>query len=149
CGAVNAAVRLAYGAEDYEQTTGCQNLAPFVGRIKKSIPREQWERMQSASDDEVKRFADEIAKANVGRVLQDILAESRTIKRLVDEGRIALVGAIYDVHSAKIEFLLDDAIGLRKVEYLSRSLAAAVQGGRSAWRCTRSDRHPPPKTQLW
>lgn len=116
CGAVNAAVRLAYASQDYEQTTGCQNLAPIVDQIKKSIPREQWERMQSASDDEIKRFADEIAKANVNRVLQDILAESRTIKRLVDEGRIALVGAIYDVSSAKIEFLLDDAIGLRIAE---------------------------------
>jgi len=116
CGAVNAAVRLAYASQDYEQVTGCQNLAPIVNQIKKSIPRDQWERMQSASDEEIKRFADEIAKANVGRVLQDILAESRTIKRLVDEGRIALVGAIYDVNSAKIEFLLDDAIGLRVVE---------------------------------
>ena len=88
----------------------------IVDQIKKSIPREQWQRMQSASDGEIKRFADEIAKANVRRVLQDILAESRTIKRLVDEGRIVLAGAIYDVNSAEIEFLLDDAIGLRNAE---------------------------------
>ncbi len=116
CGAVNAAVQLAHASDDYEAATGCQNLAPIVDQIKKSIPREQWEQIQSAPAEEVKRFADKIARDNVIRVLQDILDQSRTIKRLVDEGRIALIGAIYDVNSAEIEFLLDEAIGLDAIE---------------------------------
>lgn len=116
CGAVNAAVRLAHATQDYEQATGCQHLNPIVDQIKQSISRQRWEAIRTAPDEEVKRFADEIAKLNVIRVLQDILRESRTIKRLVDEQRIALIGAIYDVNSAKIEFLSETAIGLETLD---------------------------------
>jgi carbonic anhydrase len=115
CGAVNAAIKLAHASQDYEEATGCQNLAPIVDQIKKSIPREQWEKFQSAPPEEAKRFADEIAQANVLRVLQDILEQSRTIKRLVDEKQIGLIGAVYDVSSAQIEFFHDHAIGFERV----------------------------------
>jgi len=112
CGAVNAAISLAHASEDYEADTGCQNLAPIVDQIKKSIDRGEWEANLQAPKEDQKRFADEVAKANVLRVLQDILDESRTIRRLVDEGKVAIIGAIYDVATAKIEFFTDDAIGL-------------------------------------
>ncbi len=112
CGAVNAAVKLAHGPDDYEQATGCQNLAPIVDKIKMSIDRDDWLRQQEASAEDKAAYADEVAKANVLRVLGDILVESRTIKRLVDEGRVALIGAMYDVKTAEIEFFVDDAIGL-------------------------------------
>jgi carbonic anhydrase/SulP family sulfate permease len=53
-----------------------------------------------------------VARENVIRVLHDILAQSGTIRRLVDQRKIALVGAMYDVASAEIEFFMDEAIGL-------------------------------------
>jgi hypothetical protein len=37
--------------------------------------------------------------------------ESDTIRRLVDEGRIAVVGTLYDIGTGKMDFMLDEAIG--------------------------------------
>lgn len=44
---------------------------------------------------------------------------SQTINKLIDEGRLAVVGAIYDVTSGKVEFLINDAVGLPKVAVLA------------------------------
>lgn len=112
CGAVNAAVRFAYANPTCEEVTGCENIAAIVDRIKKSITREDWEANLTRSPEEKNAFANKIAKDNVIRVLHDILEQSKTIRRLVDERKIALVGAMYDVGSAEIEFFLDEAIGL-------------------------------------
>lgn len=112
CGAVNAAVKFAYATPDCVEATGCEHLASIVDRIKKSITREDWERTRSMTDGDQKAFADQIAKKNVIRVLHEIVEESGTIRHLVDEGKLALVGAMYDVASAQIEFYLDEAVGL-------------------------------------
>lgn len=112
CGAVNAAVALAHASQDYEQATGCQNLAPIVDQIKKSIDYDEWKAKQSLPIAEMKRFGDEVSKQNVLRVLHDILEQSRTIKRLVENRKVALVGAMYDVSTGQIEFLVEQSIGL-------------------------------------
>lgn len=116
CGAVNAAVKLAHASDDYEQATGCQNLAPIVDQIKKSIDFDVWQANQALPAAEMKRFGDEVAKANVLRVLHDILEQSRTIKRLVEQRKVALIGAMYDVSTGQIEFFVDQAIGLEAAE---------------------------------
>jgi len=118
CGAVNAAVRFAYATPPCDVATGCENLASIVDRIKKSIPREQWEQNLTATAEQQRLFADQIAKQNVIRVLHDIVEQSSTIRRLVEEHKVAVVGAMYDIANAEIEFFLDEAIGLQldKVE---------------------------------
>lgn len=112
CGAVNAAVKFAYANPTCEEVTGCENIGAIVNRIKKSITREDWEANLTKSPEDQRAFADKIAKDNVIRVLHDILEQSGTIRRLVEQRKIALVGAMYDVGSAEIEFFLDESIGL-------------------------------------
>lgn len=123
CGAVNAAVSLAHASQDYEQATGCQNLAPIVDQIKKSIDYDEWQAKKTLPTAEMKRFGDEVSKQNVLRVLDDILEQSRTIKRLVEDRKVALVGAMYDVSTGQIEFLVERAIGLDASEEARESLA--------------------------
>jgi len=112
CGAVNAAVKFAYANPTCEEVTGCENIGAIVNRIKKSITREDWEANLTKSPEEQRAFADKIARDNVIRVLHDILEQSGTIRNLVEHRKIALVGAMYDVGSAEIEFFFDEAIGL-------------------------------------
>lgn len=112
CGAVGAAVKYAYATPNCVQATGCQNLAAIIERISRSISRPQWEANLQASPEQQQAFVDAVAKANVLRVLQELSEQSTTIARLVDEGKIALVGAMYDVKSAKIDFFVDESIGL-------------------------------------
>lgn len=126
CGAVNAAVALAHASQDYEQATGCQNIAPIVDQIKKSIDYDEWQAKRTLPPTEMKRFGDEVAKQNVLRVLQDILEQSRTIKRLVEARKIALVGAMYDVSTGRIEFFIEQAIGLDATQETAQETTQSV-----------------------
>ena len=51
---------------------------------------------------------DVVARRNVARVVETIVSESETLRDLVRDGRIAVVGAMYDVATGNIEFLSDD-----------------------------------------
>ena len=48
-----------------------------------------------------------VAIRNVELCVSRILDESNTIRRLVDEGRVAVVGAVFDITTGKINFLQD------------------------------------------
>lgn len=107
CGAVGASVNLACSSTSAEQATGCQHLEPIVQEINQSIDMSTCERIHRWSDDQKAAFVDSVARRNVLRVLSQILEQSRAIRQLVDEGRIAVAGAFYDVTSGQIDFLTD------------------------------------------
>jgi carbonic anhydrase len=119
CGAISAAVDL-LGTADVAGTTGCQHLAPILSDIQTSVdfgselaeakPLAEWdpERRQA--------FIDDVARRNVLAVTRKIVERSQTIATLVDAGRIAVVGALYDVATGTMEFMLDEAFGLEPDE---------------------------------
>lgn len=51
------------------------------------------------------------ARAHVIRGVKRVVEQSPIIRTLVTEGRVAVVGAIFDVSTGEVEFLLDEAIG--------------------------------------
>jgi carbonic anhydrase len=105
CGAVTAAVSLAAAGQKASTATGCGNLDSVVEDIQKSVDAKFYERYKHSSDDEKLVMADECAKRNVEHAVKSILAESETVRRLVAEGRIQVVGAMYDITTGRIEFL--------------------------------------------
>lgn len=116
CGAVTAAVELA-GHEDVAAATSCQHLAPILTEIQSGVdlrvaldpaaPFGQWSRARKQT------FVDEVARNNVKAVVRRIVEQSDTIRGLVDEGRIAVVGVLYDITTGTMDFMVDQAIGLR------------------------------------
>jgi carbonic anhydrase/SulP family sulfate permease len=114
CGAVAAAVRFACSTQDPEQATGCQHLLPIVREIQESMESVPCDRIEQMSDEERAEFVDGVAERNVLRTVQYILRESRTFQKLVDENRVAVMGAMYDVATGKVHFLTDRAVGLRE-----------------------------------
>ena len=110
CGAVTAAVDLLCSGQNPEQTTGCQHLESIVDQIQQSLDGPTAERANQATGDDRAVVVDEVARRNVLRTVREIVAQSRTISKLVREGRVAVVGALYDLRSAKIELLQADAI---------------------------------------
>lgn len=126
CGAVTAAIDFAGSIEDCEQATGCQHLRPIVHDIQQSIDSQafrQWNELSHAGRSEM---IDEVAKRNVLRSVNEILTGSQTIAKLVREDRVAVVGAMYDVASGRIDFLTD--LGLSPHTEVSE-VAAAVSSG--------------------
>jgi carbonic anhydrase/SulP family sulfate permease len=44
----------------------------------------------------------------VGRAVEDLRRQSQALARLVGEGRVAIAGAMYDVATGAIEFLVEE-----------------------------------------
>lgn len=116
CGAVTAAVDLACSGKKAVETTGCEHLDAIVEEVQQSIDLPTCRRVPELSAEEKDAFVDSVAKQNVIHTTRLIVEKSPTIRGLVDEGRVAIVGAMYDVSTGKIEFLTEEAKGLRQVE---------------------------------
>jgi MFS superfamily sulfate permease-like transporter/carbonic anhydrase len=90
CGAVKGAI-------------GKARLGHLTGLVEKIEPAIEWVG-QSMSDDDP-GFADLVAEAHVGLVLESIRTNSEVLGAMEREGEIELVGAMYDVGSGHVRFL--------------------------------------------
>ncbi len=109
CGAVTAAVKLTGSTANAEQATGCQHLEPIIREIQKAIDPQLCQRMEQWSDKEKSDFIDAVARRSVSQTVERILQQSRTINQLVHEGRIAVIGALYDVVTGRIDFFTESS----------------------------------------
>ena len=107
CGAVTAAVDLAGSPMSAEQATGCQNLEPIIHDIQDAIDPPSHPRRENWSDSEKADYVNAVARRNVSRVVERISQHSYTIQNLITAGRVAVVGAMYDVGTGHIDFFLD------------------------------------------
>ncbi len=94
CGAVTAAVK-------GEPACGCvagllAAIGPAVAAARKKHP--------GAGADLLVR---EAAAENVGKSLRDILQASDLVRGVAEKGRVALVGAMYDIESGEVTWLKD------------------------------------------
>jgi carbonic anhydrase len=100
CGAVSAAVTFYQSQTSAAQATGCQHLDVLMNSIQQSIdpallpPR-----------NDLATAIDLVARRNVLRVVDSITAQSETLARLVREGRIRIVGSLYNIATGRVEFL--------------------------------------------
>ncbi|KAA3645488.1 MAG: carbonic anhydrase [Chloroflexi bacterium] len=90
CGAIQGAM------DDVE----LGNLTGLVGKLKPAVAA-----YRSSSGEENRSGINEIAKLNVEMTIEDIKKRSPVLKELVDNGEIAIAGAMYDVASGKVDFL--------------------------------------------
>lgn len=112
CGAVTAAVKLQGSPESVESATGCQHLDAVLENVQAAMPPVSSFVSSSngsgkGSEEEQQQWVDEVARRNVLHSVQGILNQSRTIKRLADENRVTVVGAMYDVSRGEVAFLTE------------------------------------------
>lgn len=105
CGAVTAATELACTPEAAAKAAGCLHLEPIVQVIQQSIDRTACLSMPTWTTDEKERFVNSVARANVSHVADLVLSQSHQISGLHQQGRVAIIGAVYDVATGGIEFL--------------------------------------------
>jgi carbonic anhydrase/SulP family sulfate permease len=104
CGAVTAAVEVAAGVGTVE-ATGCQHIEAIVDRLRPSIDPAAVRDLARMTAAEREVVVNAVAARHVGRMVRAIQEESRTMADLVAAGRVAVVGAVYDVTSGRIAFL--------------------------------------------
>lgn len=104
CGAIAAAVESA--ASGSMHLTGWEHLEPIMRAIEHSIDPIECQRMTKLSDLEKDVIRDAVTRRNVTLVTESIVQESRMLKNLSEQGRVAIVGSVYDVVTGEIKFLL-------------------------------------------
>jgi carbonic anhydrase/SulP family sulfate permease len=102
---VSAAVNLIRSTETAAEATGCQHLEPILHEIRQSIDPLTCQGVADLPAPDKESFINAVARRNVSRAVETMLQRSQTLDGLVRNGRIAVVGAMYDVVTGGIEFL--------------------------------------------
>lgn len=105
CGAVTLAVRTACTTEPLSPTPICQHAEPILQNIQESIEHDRCGDFARLSAKEQEAFVNDVAKLNVMRMVERIERESDTLRPFIQEGKVAIVGAMYDVGTGEIELL--------------------------------------------
>jgi carbonic anhydrase len=114
CGAVTAAVNLYDSPQSPADATGCGHVESVLTEIQTVIDPARLRRIDRKSPEEFEHYVDEVAKANVLRTCNQILDTSETIRKLVEQKKLLVVGAVYDVVSGDLQFVTPNGTPVRK-----------------------------------
>jgi carbonic anhydrase/SulP family sulfate permease len=115
CGAVSTAVRAACTQESMNQKTGCGHIEHILEDIQDAVDPEECRRRMRGTPEEQEQYIDEVARENVRRTIDAIEQQSDALRKLVNEGRIAIVGAVYDVAGGDIAYIVNDSPGMQSI----------------------------------
>lgn len=104
CGAIRAAVDFLDMKVRPPELVDSENLDVLISDIQKSINRKECKDFKQWSTPTKDTYLNDLAHRNVLRTMQKIRQKSPTLDRLVQEGKISIVGAIYDVSTAEVTF---------------------------------------------
>jgi len=108
CGAVKAAVDLICAGKNAAEATGCDHLDHIVQEVQRAVDRATCLTAANLPADEKQAFVNSIARRNVDHAVAVLRQKSRVLAQLVQEGRLVIIGAMYDVATGAIEFLADE-----------------------------------------
>jgi carbonic anhydrase len=109
CGAVKGAVERAASADPDQYAAEYKNLRVLLGDIDVGGELGGFSEM---TPDARQVLIDGVARRNVLAGVNGIVERSPALAKLVEQGRIAIVGAVYDIRTGHMEFLVDEALGL-------------------------------------
>lgn len=115
CGAVNAAVDLICSKKTASEATGCVNLDTLITEIQKSVDLNACKPVNSWLPGEKVAFSNEVSRRNILRTMRKIRERSSTLDGLVKEGKVAIVGALYDVSTGEVSFFQTSDSSLAKL----------------------------------
>ncbi|WDQ17238.1 SulP family inorganic anion transporter [Rhodopirellula sp. P2] len=107
CGAVTSSVELIAADQGAEAATGCQHLQSIVDEIAPCVPSDASEAVKNLPEGALEQYVDKVAEANVIHTVDEILKRSRIIREAVQDGRVKVIGALYDVKTGHTKFLGD------------------------------------------
>ena len=115
CGAVNAAVDLIGAGKSPAEATGCVNLDGLILEIQQSVDLSTMKKPDQWLPGERAAYGNEVSKRNVLRTMHKIRERSTTLDNLVRKGRIAIVGALYDIKTGEVSFFQTSESSLAKL----------------------------------
>ncbi len=104
CGAVQSAVQMAATHTTSCGDIGCVHLDLIVAEIQRSIAPKSLHDWSERSPVERQQIIDDVARRNAIHSAEIIYQESETLRRLADEGQIAIVSGLYHLEDGSLEF---------------------------------------------
>lgn len=104
CGAVKASVDFACNHINATEATGCVNLDSLIEEIQHSVDPDECKDCKQWSTSKKEEYCNDVCYKNVIRSMQEIRKNSSTLDRMINEGKIAIVGAMYDIKTAEVSF---------------------------------------------
>lgn len=107
CGAVTASVDLKVSGRDVSDATGCHHLETLVTEIQQAIDVGTMGEFASLPPESKEAYVDNVAEKNVKRTMEVIRTRSEVLAQSERDGKIKIVGALYDVKTGGIRFFGD------------------------------------------
>ncbi|EFB40970.1 MULTISPECIES: bifunctional SulP family inorganic anion transporter/carbonic anhydrase [Parachlamydia] len=104
CGAVKASVDFVCNHKTASEATGCVNLDSLIVEIQKSINLNDCKDFTNWNPQKKEEYLNEISYQNVLQTMQEIRKNSSILNDMISQGKIALVGAMYDISTAEVSF---------------------------------------------
>jgi carbonic anhydrase/SulP family sulfate permease len=111
CGAVGAALQ-ATCKPDVPVAPECTHLGSIVTSIGRMVDQSMCALPEDASPGRKQAVADDLGRRNVIAVVREIRRRSGAIERLVSEGRVGIVGMMYDVATGEVHVVSGTAAGI-------------------------------------
>jgi carbonic anhydrase len=102
---IKAAIQHVMSPQNKGGLSGWKNLETAFEDIAASIELSDAQRFNQLSEIEKEEFVNQIVRRHVARTIERILEYSPAIGTLVSDGKLAIVAAMYDVVSGRVEFL--------------------------------------------
>jgi carbonic anhydrase len=83
------------------------NLTTLLNKIKPAVDAEKTETVNRTSSNSV--FVEKVAELNVRHAVAEIQKRSPILSELIKEGKVGLIGGMYDVESGEVNFYNDIA----------------------------------------
>ncbi len=103
CGAVTAVTKALQGHSHALE----RNIPPLIAPIKPAVRKAMNDHPELAHEDGVVPYAIE---NNVWQAIEDLFMQSAATRALVEEEKVKVVGAIYDVGTGKVHWLSEDKV---------------------------------------
>jgi carbonic anhydrase len=97
------------------------HITNLLDKIKPAIAEEKTVSENRTGSNQ--SFVDEVAKINAVQNAKQIVEKSEIIRNLVDDGRVGIVPAMYDVSTGKVTFFEQDAV-MKTREYMQKAQVA-------------------------
>ncbi len=133
CGAVGAAVELLGSPQTAAEATSGEHFHYIINDLQQSADQATCRALHERSAEKIRELVDVVARRNVVRVVEQLHKQSKTLAGLVKQGRLEIVGAMYDVATGNIE-LVPDAVQAH--EEMRQPIEPGIHGGNDVSRDT-------------
>lgn len=116
CGSVATAVRLHESGRSALEETGGKYVEALINEIQISVRAHSDEMLPPAEEVQARKaYNDAVARTNVLRTMASVRSQSEVLDRLIAEGKVELVGGMYDVGTGQVQFFNGDDEPLERV----------------------------------